>query len=297
MANFAQILVPLDYSECSDEALRLAARLARAFQGRLLVLHMLPIDLPGILGDFPSPAADTTRITSETTRLHAHIHSVLEDGDGVPALEIEVAWGSPHLDIVPYAIERRVDLIVLGTHGRTGVKHLLLGSVAERTVRSAPCPVLTVRAGAAAATGELRPAAPTERGHRRPSQVGEVGRMMTRSPITVAPDDVLTVARDRMAEAAVRHLPVVEGERLVGIVSDRDLPAHLGYLEHTRVSAAMTPNPVTVASDVSVDAAAHLMIERHVRALPVVDGERVIGILSVTDILEDYIRAARRSAA
>jgi len=297
MANFAQILVPLDYSECSDEALRLAARLARAFKSRLLVLHMLPLEISGMFGDFPAPAADATRITSETERLRAHIQSVLEDGDGVPALEIEVAWGSAYLDIVPYAVERRVDLIVLGTHGRSGVKHLLLGSVAEHIVRSAPCPVLTARAGATAATGELRPAEPTERGHHRPARVGDVGRMMTRRPITVAPDDVLTVARDRMAEAAVRHLPVVEGERLVGILSDRDLPAHLGYLGHTRVSAAMTQDPVTVASDVSVDTAAHLMIERNVRALPVVDGERVIGIISVTDILEDYIRAARRSAA
>lgn len=121
--------------------------------------------------------------------------------------------------------------------------------------------------------------------------------MMTRHPVTVTPDDVLRVARDRMVEAAVRHLPVVEGERLVGIVSDRDLPAHIGYLEHTRVSAAMTQDPVTVASNVRVEAAAHVMIERHVRALPVVDGERLIGIISVSDILEDYIRAARRAAA
>ena len=56
----------------------------------------------------------------------------------------------------------------------------------------------------------------------------------------------------------------------------------------------MTPDPITVASDVTVDAAARLMIERNVRALPVVDGDRVIGIISATDILEDYVRASRR---
>jgi universal stress protein A len=294
MANFAQILVPLDYSDCSDEALRLAARIALAFNGRLLVLHVVPIEISGLFGDFPMPVVDATRIEAETPRLKKHVASVLEGFDPMPALEVEVTWGSPHLDVVPYAIERRVDLIVLGTHGRSGLKHVLLGSVAERTVRTAPCPVLTVHAGAAAGMRELHPGGRIERGLRESARIGEVGRMMTRRPVTVAPDDVLALARDRMASASVRHLPVVEGERLVGILSDRDFPAHIGHLDHTRVNAAMTADPVTVASNVTVDAAARLMIDRNVRALPVVDGDRVIGIISATDILEDYVRAARR---
>ncbi len=287
MANFARILVPMDYSECSDEALRLAAGLARAFKSRLLVLHLLPIQLAGLFGDFPAPAADAMRLATETEHLQAHVGAML-GSDGTPrGLELEVVWGSPHLDVVPYAIERGVDLIVLGTHGRTGIKHALLGSVAERTIRSAPCPVLTVRAGALGAVDA--PAPP----RKRPSRVGEVTHMMTRLPVTVTPNDVLSVARERMASAEVRHLPVVDGNRLVGILSDRDLPAHVGHLERTRVNAAMTPNPVTVASDAPVADAARLMIERKVRALPVVDGERVTGIISATDILEDYVRAAR----
>jgi CBS domain-containing protein len=97
-----------------------------------------------------------------------------------------------------------------------------------------------------------------------------------------------------MAQAEVRHLPVVEGDKLVGILSDRDLPAHAGHLAHTRVSAAMTPDPSTIGPHASAEEAARLMLRRRVRALPVVEGERVVGMISTDDVLEDYVRAARR---
>jgi CBS domain-containing protein len=87
---------------------------------------------------------------------------------------------------------------------------------------------------------------------------------------------------------------VVDGGRVVGILSDRDLPRYAGYYESARVKAAMTPDPVAVAADVTIDAAAQLMVDRRVRALPVVEGERLVGIISSTDILEDYVTAARR---
>ena len=293
MSNFAQILVPIDYSECSDEALRLSARLAQAFRGRLLLLHMVPLEIPGLFGDFPTPVVDATRIGSETERLKKHVATVLKGCEPLPPLEVEVVWGSPHLDVVPYAIERRVDLIVLGTHGRSGLKHVLLGSVAERTVRTAPCPVLTVRAGATGDVRELHPSSRIDRGDPGTPRVGEVGRMMHRA-ITVAPHEVLSVARDHMASAGIRHVPVVDGTRLVGMLSDRDLAAHVGQLGRTKVDAVMTPDPIAVAGDVTVDTAARLMVDHSVRALPVVDGERVIGIVSATDILEDYVRAARQ---
>jgi acetoin utilization protein AcuB len=104
---------------------------------------------------------------------------------------------------------------------------------------------------------------------------------------------MLSDAHGRMVHARVRHLPVVEHARLVGILSDRDLPAHTGQLDRTRVHVAMTPNPTTVTAEVSADTAARLMLEHRVRALPVVEGESVIGVLSASDILEDYVRAAR----
>ena len=292
MTSFTEILVPVDYSECSDAALRLAAGLARAVGGRLLVLHVLPINMASLLGDFPTPAAKPNRDAAEHDRLELYVRSVLEGFEPAPAYEVDVFWGVPRLDIVPEAVQRRADLIVVGTHGRTGLKHVLLGSVAERIVRTAHCPVLTVRGTAAA---ELKPGATrTEREARPRVRAGQVLMRMTPRPVTVSPDDHLAAARARMTSYGVRHLPVVDGSRLVGILSDRDLAAHLGHLDHSRVNAAMTPNPVTVASDVDIDTAAELMIGRKVRALPVVDGERVIGIVSSDDILEDYVRAARR---
>jgi acetoin utilization protein AcuB len=116
---------------------------------------------------------------------------------------------------------------------------------------------------------------------------------MSASLVTIGPDDNLETARHRMAVASIRHLPVVGAGRLVGILSDIDLPAHSGRLADTPVHVAMTPDPITIAADAMIDAAARLMLARRVRALPVVDGERLVGILSATDILEDYIRAYR----
>jgi CBS domain-containing protein/nucleotide-binding universal stress UspA family protein len=292
MTNFAQILVPVDYSECSDAALRYAADVASAFSGRLLALHVLPIRISGLFGDFPTPAADAMQISAERDRLRAHVRSVLAKRNAAPPYDVDVFWGAPALDIVPYAVERGADAIVLGTHGRTGFKHVLLGSVAERIVRTAPCPVITVHAGADGAEG--RPSGERQDAHRPQVRPRQALLTMARRPATVAPDALLSAARDVMAAHAVRHIPVVEGQRLVGILSDRDLAAHTGHLEHTRVDAVMTPNPVTIAADVDVNVAAELMVEHKVRALPVVDGERVIGIVSTDDILEDYVRAARR---
>ncbi len=291
MSAFELILVPTDYSDPADAALRVAADLARAFKGRLLVLHLLPLEVYG-LGEYPIVSGDGARLAEETERLRAHVGKVLEGRGTIPAHEVEVVWGSPYLHIVELAVERKVDLIVIGTHGRTGLKHVLLGSVAEKTVRLAPCPVLTVRAEAAAQMAAVGEAQPGGERPRLPSH-GEVGRLMRYRPVTVGPDDTLETARRQMEVAHVRHLPVVDGERLVGMLSDRDLGAYLGQLTHTRVHVAMVADPTTISPEVSTETAARLMLERRVRALPVVEGERVIGILSSSDILEDYIRAAR----
>jgi nucleotide-binding universal stress UspA family protein len=282
MNDFRRIVVPVDYSEPSDAALRLAAQLARAFDGRLLVFHFLPIEVYA-LADYPIVADPILRVDEETERLRVHVRKVL--GDDAPPVAVEVSWGSPYVQIADYAVEHKADLIVMGTHGRTGVKHLLLGSVAERTVRLAPCPVLTVRGdaavtlGAAATSGE-RPAT-------------RVAAMMERAAVTVASTDTLKRAHALMVEAGVRHLPVVDGTRLVGMLSDRDLGAHVGHFAHTRVNAAMTADPATAAPDTTVEDAARVMLARKVRALPVVERQRVVGVLSSTDILEDYVRIAR----
>jgi CBS domain-containing protein len=116
---------------------------------------------------------------------------------------------------------------------------------------------------------------------------------MRRSPVTIAPDAKLDEARDLMARHRIRHLPVVEQGKLVGMLSSGDLGAHVGQLARTKVNAAMTTEATTVAPSVGAATAARLMLERKVRALPVVDGEQVIGVISTSDVLEEYARAAR----
>ena len=283
-----QILVPFDYSAPAEAALIFAADLARTYRSRLLIVHFIEIEVH-TLGDYPIIKGDP--ITEETERLRKHVQRVLEDAGESPAHEVEVAWGSPFLRIVETAIEHKTDLIIMGTHGRSGIKHILLGSVAERTVRLAPCPVLIVRGPVGLPDEALVDVgrSAVSSGTRR----GEVGGMMSQSPVTIDPNDSLEAARDRMATAKIRHLPVVEAGRLVGILSDIDLPAYRSQFAHTRVHVAMTPDPITIAPDATVDSAARLMLERRVRALPVVKDEQLIGILSATDILEDYVRVSR----
>lgn len=282
MSGINEILVPVDYSPPSVAALRLAGRIAEPMRAHLTVLHLLPIEVYAF-ADGPVVTPDDGRLEKERARLDSHVRTTL--GTGSPAFDAVVGWGSPFLQIVDYAIERRADLIVLGTHGRTGVRHAVLGSVAEKTVRLAPCPVLTVHDGVA--VERIFGTMP-----RGPSEAG-VGSVMRRELIVVRPTDTLDLVSRRMADAGVRHLPVIEEGRLVGMVTDRDIQPFAGYLAHTRVNAVMTTNLTTVTRDVSIAAAARRMLEAGVRALPVVEGNRLVGIVTTTDVLEDYLQAAR----
>ncbi len=136
-----QILFPTDFSDASRAAGETAADLARQFGARLHVLHVvLPVTDPA-----PAPAA---------------LRAVADElGRGLP-LVTAVASGLAARQIVAYARKNAVDLVVLGTHGRTGVSHVLLGSVAEAVVRRAPCRVLTVPAVLPAAPAATRAEAP-----------------------------------------------------------------------------------------------------------------------------------------
>lgn len=144
MMTLQTILVPSDFSECSDEALSYGLELARRFDASLHLLHVVqdPVTQPWAAEGFSVPLFDVAeqwRVEAE-----ARLRAMVPDADRARVTVVSVL-ATPHAEILAYAAAHAVDLIVMGTHGRGGVSHMLLGSIAERIVRRAPCPVLTVR--------------------------------------------------------------------------------------------------------------------------------------------------------
>lgn len=144
---FASILLPTDFSECSAEAASVARALAERFGGRVLVLHVLDepaaID-PMFRGDVPLEMLRSRMEQFAQESMDAYLSAHFS---GFENFDTALATGIPYREIVRKAREAGSDLIVIGTHGRTGVEHVLFGSTAEKVVRMAPCPVLSVRQG------------------------------------------------------------------------------------------------------------------------------------------------------
>ncbi|MFN8545829.1 MAG: universal stress protein [Candidatus Binatia bacterium] len=137
MDPIGRILVPLDFSPSATFALDWAEEFARRLDAELVLLH---VNQPGAV----LPGSDLARNEDALARaeLDRIAQALVARGRRARAL---VRPGSPSEEIVRLAAEERVGLIVMGTHGRSDVAHLLLGSVADRVVRRAACPVLTVR--------------------------------------------------------------------------------------------------------------------------------------------------------
>jgi len=141
--DLERILCPIDFSVFSTRALRHASALARQFDSRLILLNVIEPFMPPAAGFPPGPypyALPRTRERSEE-ELRRFTEEAVTDG---VALEFLVREGSPWREVVGAADELACDLIVMGTHGRGGFEHLLLGSVTEKVLRRASCPVLTV---------------------------------------------------------------------------------------------------------------------------------------------------------
>jgi nucleotide-binding universal stress UspA family protein len=152
MIVLQRILVATDFSEASSVAVDRAYALASAFDAQLHLLHVVDEPLHEPWAGY-TPAADFLELIE---RLRNKALQRLEDEKsrkGIPAERIVLAttWGDPGDEILNYASHHDIDLIVCGTHGRRGWNHLVMGSVAERIVRLARCPVLTMRAGPARA--------------------------------------------------------------------------------------------------------------------------------------------------
>jgi CBS domain-containing protein len=129
--------------------------------------------------------------------------------------------------------------------------------------------------------------------------LGLVRDWMSRRPVTVGPERPVAQVAGLMRTHAIRHVLVMDGDRLVGIVSNRDVRTPVGMTPRVTgdapVSAVMSENPVTVAADATLVNAARALLERRIGALPVVDGERVIGILTRSDALEALLAWAERA--
>ena len=115
--------------------------------------------------------------------------------------------------------------------------------------------------------------------------VPTVGRLMRRDPMTTTLLDTLSSAQALMEREGFRQLPVVEKGVLVGMLSDRDLHAHSGYLDRTKVDAAMTERLITVAPTDTAAHVARLLLDQRINAVPVVDSGRLVGIVSRSDLL------------
>jgi acetoin utilization protein AcuB len=116
-----------------------------------------------------------------------------------------------------------------------------------------------------------------------------VGNRMTKEPTTAEPDELLIRASHKMQTGGFRRLPVVSEGKLVGILTDRDLREHQGYLEHTKINGVMTEKPVTVTPATTLEDAAQIMLERQFGGLPVVADGRLVGIITASDILQAFL--------
>ena len=111
---------------------------------------------------------------------------------------------------------------------------------------------------------------------------------MTRSPVVVESSEKLATVRQKMDQGNFHRVPVVDGGKLVGIVSDRDLRQHTGSLEDVKVNGAMTKPVVNVTPTTMLEQAAHLMVKHRIGGLPVVEQGKVVGIITATDLLRAF---------
>ena len=145
MKSFDRILMAVDFSDNSGYALDYAVTLAKQFNSELLLLHVInePVDLRG----FYVPHISFEQLEKE---IETGAKAMMEQlcAEKLPSLgnyKTKIVTGTPFDEITRIASETEASLIVMGTHGRTGLDHIIFGSTAERVVRGAACPVLTIR--------------------------------------------------------------------------------------------------------------------------------------------------------
>lgn len=143
-----RICVCSDFSNHAERAFEYGVTFARQFAAELHFVHVIEDIIPTVpepgIAMLPSEEIMASLRNASTEAMTKFLAD--RQAEGIKVVQV-VREGVPFREVVAYAQEMEIDLIIVGTHGRTGLSHLLLGSVAERVVRSAPCPVLTVHSG------------------------------------------------------------------------------------------------------------------------------------------------------
>lgn len=145
MKDFTNILVAIDFSESSDNAFKLALNMANKYSASLTLLHVInePVDLRG----FYVPHISFEKLEEEIEQGAQKLMESFcrQNLGGFDNYKTVIVPGLPYEQIIRQAEQLSADLVILGTHGRTGLDHVLFGSTAEKVVRKCPLPVLTVR--------------------------------------------------------------------------------------------------------------------------------------------------------
>ena len=137
------ILVPVDYSDNGEAAMAYAVSLARGYDAELHLVHVYDQPFAYVDAGFVGSPVPAEVPPADLDEERARLDRVTPDND--VSFRRRLLIGSPAEDLVKYAKENAIDLVVMGTHGRTGLTRLLMGSVAEAVVRRSPCPVLTIK--------------------------------------------------------------------------------------------------------------------------------------------------------
>lgn len=146
MKTINKILVPVDFSDNSRVAIEMAVQIAESFGAQIIFFHA--IELPRVIkGEVERrlPLVQEYERRARETAERELAALLKQYGNGRFTIVVESAEGQPFIEIIKAAKKHVVDLVVMGTHGFTGLKHMLIGSVAEKVVRKSPCPVLTVK--------------------------------------------------------------------------------------------------------------------------------------------------------
>ncbi len=259
--QFRNILCPVDFDDNSMEALDTAANLARESNGTVFVLHVVPM----ILAPTGMPVyVDLYKGQEEAAR--AKLLEIAHKRLAGLKYELLIHTGEPAGTILNAEKKLDADLVVMATHGRRGFKRFFLGSIAELVLRESICPVLTVRC--------------------TPTQNDLVGTWMTKNPVTATPHEKLASIAAKMHAGGFRSVPIVNEGTAVGIVTDRDIRQHMGFLDQTEAFKAMSETLITVTPSTEIREAARLLRERKIGGLPVLDDGKLAGLITTCDVLQ-----------